>query len=206
MKIVPEMCVAGKDSNAYNEVENQDELESEPAAEIQLLKTPLKDYETIVSETQEHAESMVVNKNKDVVLGVIAEDCRGHHGNTGRSLDQADKDGSREDINSYPRKEYHYCRASSSNEYLGGDLHLTVMYRQYKEWCHQKNKTIIKQGTYEHIFRNEFNIAFNKPKKDQRLLCLSSQNAVGEDKLRLTHAHNQHLKERDLCRLEKKQT
>lgn len=78
------------------------------------------------------------------------------------------------------------------------------MYRQYKEWCHQNSKPIIKQGTYEHIFRNEFNIAFHKPKKDQCSLCLSYQNAVGDDKLQLMYTYEKHLKERDLCRSEKK--
>ncbi|XP_022823697.1 uncharacterized protein LOC111362445 isoform X3 [Spodoptera litura] len=149
-----------------------------------------------------HSFLSTVNKKK--ASGIIPEDRRGRHGNTGRCLPQADKDGAREHINSYPRKESHYCRASSTKEYLDGDLNLTMMYRQYKEWCHQNSKPIIKQGTYEHIFRNEFNIAFHKPKKDQCSICLSYQNAVGDDKLQLKYTYEKHLKERDLCRLEKK--
>lgn len=68
-----------------------------------------------------------VNKKKAEATGVIAEDLRGRHGNIGRCLTQADKDGAREHINSYPRKESHYCRASSTKYYLDGDLNLTMM-------------------------------------------------------------------------------
>ena len=114
-----------------------------------------------------HSFLSTVSKKK--ASGIIPEDCRGHHDNTGRCLAQADKDGVREHINS----KSHYCRASSTKEYLDSDLNLTMMYRQYKEWCHQNSKPIIKQGTYEYIFRNEFNIEFHKPKKDQCSICLS---------------------------------
>ncbi|CAG9834810.1 unnamed protein product [Diabrotica balteata] len=43
-----------------------------------------------------------------------------------------------------------------------------------------------------------------RPKKDQCSLCLSYQNATGDDKLQLMCAYEQHLKERDLCREDKR--
>lgn len=78
------------------------------------------------------------------------------------------------------------------------------MYRQYKEWCGLNNKSIVKQWAYDHIFQTEFNIAFHKPKKDQCSLCLSYNNADGEDKAKLCDSFNRHLREKELCRQEKK--
>lgn len=45
-----------------------------------------------------HSFLSTVNKKKTDESGVITEDRRGHHGNTGRCLAQADKDGAREHI------------------------------------------------------------------------------------------------------------
>lgn len=79
-----------------------------------------------------HSFLSTVNKKKAGASGVIIEDRRGRHGNTGRWLAQADKDGAREHINSYRRKESYYCRASSTKKHLDGDINMILMYRQYK--------------------------------------------------------------------------
>ncbi|KAL4710507.1 hypothetical protein ACJJTC_008909 [Scirpophaga incertulas] len=62
----------------------------------------------------------------------IDEDMRGTC-SKGNSLPDTIKNGVSEHINTYPRKESHYCRSSTSREYLDGDLNLSLMYRQYKE-------------------------------------------------------------------------
>ncbi|XP_041982815.1 uncharacterized protein LOC121739498 isoform X3 [Aricia agestis] len=149
-----------------------------------------------------HSFLTTVSKKADST-GVISGDLRGKHAINGRRLPEAVKDGVRDHINSYPKKESHYCRASTSKTYLDGDLNLCMMYRQYKDWCVHNDKLLATQGTYENIFRTEFNISFYKPKKDMCSLCLSYTNANGEDKLNIEDAYLTHLREKELCRLDK---
>ncbi|CAH0399738.1 unnamed protein product [Chilo suppressalis] len=142
-------------------------------------------------------------KKKSTSTGTVLEDMRGKC-SKGNSLPDTIKNGVREHINTYPRKESHYCRSSTRREYLDGDLNLSLMYRQYKEWCVANEKPLAKKGTYEHIFITEFNISFYRPKKDQRSLCCSYNNMTSEDKLELESAYQTHLQAKEMCRGEKK--
>ncbi|KAL4707280.1 hypothetical protein ACJJTC_019818 [Scirpophaga incertulas] len=142
-------------------------------------------------------------KKKTSSTGTILEDMRGKC-SKGNSLPDTIKNGVSEHINTYPRKESHYCRSSTSREYLDGDLNLSLMYRQYKEWCVANEKPLAKKGTYEHIFTTEFNISFYRPKKDQCSLCCSYNNMTSEDKLELESTYQTHIQEKEMCRGEKK--
>ena len=73
----------------------------------------------------------------------------------------------REHIESFPRMPSHYCRASSSKEYLAADLNLTKMYNLYVERCSEKEMIPVKSYIYRNIFNTEFNIGFHIPKKDR---------------------------------------
>lgn len=53
------------------------------------------------------------------------------------------------------------------------------------------------------IFNEEFNISFFTPKKDQCELCTAYENAQGIDKYTLREQYTEHLKEKDLSRIEK---
>jgi len=66
-------------------------------------------------------------------------------------------------INSFPRVPSHYCRSSSTKEYLEPGLSLTMMYELSCEVC---DKVPVKLSMYRTIFQNEFNISFKMPKKD----------------------------------------
>lgn len=76
----------------------------------------------------------------------------------------------RDHINMFPRIPSHYCRSSSSREYLERSLSLSKMYDLYIEYCTENNLTPAKKWLYNHIF-NEFNIGFHKPKKDLCEVC-----------------------------------
>nr|CAH7719260.1 unnamed protein product [Callosobruchus chinensis] len=77
----------------------------------------------------------------------------------------------RDHINMFPRVPSHYCRNSSSREYLERSLSLSKMYDLYIEYCSENNLIPEKKWLYYHIFNNEFNIGFHKPKKDLCDIC-----------------------------------
>lgn len=56
---------------------------------------------------------------------------------------------------------------------------------------------------FNRIFNGELNIAFYQPKKDQCEDCVAYNNATGEDKNRLRPKYENHLKEKELSRIEK---
>lgn len=69
----------------------------------------------------------------------------------------------RDHINSFPRVESHYCRQSTSREYLESTLNIRKMYELYKEKC---DGPPVKEHIYRKVFNEEFNLFFYVPKKD----------------------------------------
>ncbi|XP_045455137.1 uncharacterized protein LOC123666182 [Melitaea cinxia] len=106
-------------------------------------------------------------------------------------------------INSIPRIESHYLRANTSREFIDGGLTIAEMHRNYVEQRVQLNKEAASYDTYAYVFNTKFNISFFVPKKDQCDLCMSFQNAVGEEKDKLLPEYNSHQKEKQLSREEK---
>jgi len=124
------------------------------------------------------------HKTKDSQSGVPHNSKQGKH--VKRSTSCNDQESVRDHINSYPRVESHYCRADSKREYL--EVGLTVT-RMYDMFCEQRSAQRSRNGledeienvkihTYRRIFCNEFNIAFQMPKKDRCDLCEEFQNKV----------------------------
>ena len=81
------------------------------------------------------------------------------------------KQAVRDHINAFPRIESHYCRARTKKEYLDGSLSITKMYNMYCDKCDLHKQKKVKEHLYRHIFNTEFNIEFQKPKKDRCDLC-----------------------------------
>ena len=81
-------------------------------------------------------------------------------------------------IESFPRVESHYCRASSSKEYLEKGLSLTKMYKMYVEWCGGIGNTPARKNTYRKVFTSEYNIGFFIPKKDKCDICAEFEMAT----------------------------
>ena len=92
-------------------------------------------------------------------------------------------------INSFPRVDSHYCRATRICEFLEGTLSISHMYRLYREKMMLENKGIAKEHLYSDVLVNEFNLRFHMPSKDacdtcknfeqrrqQSTLCKSDQN------------------------------
>lgn len=76
-------------------------------------------------------------------------------------------------ISSFPRVESHYCRQDSQREYLEGSLTIAKMYQLYEEYNNMASEGMppVKLSQYRYIFCNNFNIHFNKPKKDRCSVC-----------------------------------
>lgn len=104
-------------------------------------------------------------------------------------------------INSIPQIESHYLR--TSREFIDGGLTTDEMHCNYVEQRVQLNKEAASYDTYAYVFNTKFNISFFMPKKDQCDLCMSFQNAVGEEKDKLLPEYNSHQKEKQLSREEK---
>ena len=81
------------------------------------------------------------------------------------------KDGIRVHINSIPRVESHYCRATTNKEYVAPGLSISLLYEKYVEKCNETGRTPGKIHLYREIFNFEFNIAFHVPKKDRCDVC-----------------------------------
>ena len=74
----------------------------------------------------------------------------------------------RDHINSYPCSESHYCRASTTREYLHSALSVDKMYRMYCD--NYTELPPVSLHMYREIFTTEFNLAFLVPKKRQMRL------------------------------------
>lgn len=79
------------------------------------------------------------------------------------------KDEVREHIRKFPVIDSHYCRANTSKQYLEKGLNLNQMYRLYIAEVEHP----VKISIYRNIFDYEFNISFQKPKKDACEKCVA---------------------------------
>lgn len=145
----------------------------------------------------------IIKKQKVCESGKIVEvDKRGKHNNH-YQVDQAIKNEIREHIKSIPRIDSHYCRATTSKEYIEGSKTLSDLHRDYLKICEEKKSPAANYHMYRKIFEEEFNIAFYVPKKDQCELCLQFKNRTEEEKVSLIEKYESHIKEKDLSRKEK---
>lgn len=87
------------------------------------------------------------------------------------SLDPAIVEGIKTHIKSFPCVPSHYCRAGTARKYLDSSLNLATMYRMYSQHCNDVDQPKAKLSAYRKIFRDDFNLGFHIPKKDQCRIC-----------------------------------
>lgn len=110
----------------------------------------------------------------------------------------------KEHINSFPRVESHYCRADSNREYLEGNLSVVKMHALYAEQMNEKNLPPVKLSQYRHIFCNNFNIYFHKPKKDRcNVYELNKLQTAEELQLNTDQEYLKHIKAKEETRNER---
>lgn len=105
-----------------------------------------------------------------------------------------------EHIERFPRVESHYCRSSSSKQYLHPDLSLPKMYNMFLEHLEQSNcgyKT--SYYTYRRVFKKQ-NLSFHNPKKDQCSLCMTYKQGGEDVKSQLEEVYKKHEQEKKKVR------
>ena len=129
--------------------------------------------------------------NKLTEFGTVKGDSRGAV--TGRSnICSNAKQHVVDHINQFPRVESHYCRASSSRQYLEAGLSLSQMYRLYVDEMATVGETTVKEHMYRKIFNENFNLSFFTPKNDQCDTCFAyanSSESVRSENENEFHAH-----------------
>lgn len=109
-------------------------------------------------------------------------------------------------INSFPRTPSHYCRASTTKEYLEAGLSLQKMHDLYKVTCEKEGTLPAKIHTYRRVFNTEFNIDFFVPKKDRCDTCEEYRVLEAGSKdippIKITE-HDKHLQDKLLTKQER---
>ena len=90
----------------------------------------------------------------------------------------------------FPTVESHYCRSSSSKQYLHPSLNIPKMYPV----CSHRNVGQDKLSfvTYSRIFK-KMNLSFHKPKKDLCSLCLTYRSGDEKSKDNLNKCFHSHI-------------
>lgn len=146
---------------------------------------------------------VILTTTKKMCDGILEEDKRGKHGKHGRAISLEVKNNIRSHITSFPTIPSHYCRSSTSKQFIDGSLNISLMYKLYVEHCIHKEISYGKKHIYEKIFNEEYNISFYSPKKDLCMCCESYKNKSGEDKLNEEDGYNTHQQEKELSWKEK---
>lgn len=99
-------------------------------------------------------------------------DGRGHNEASAHALPNEIKDRVRKHIMSFatidskPIKQF-----SKKKQYLQKKLNIKKMYDLYSNECTKDNVVPVKESMYRKIFKREFNLHFNKTKKEEQLCC-----------------------------------
>lgn len=142
-----------------------------------------------------------ITKNKETVEGsFVQSDQRGRHTPFNKTSDEL-LEGVRRHINSFPRVESHYCRKSSTRQFLGADLNIQKMYRLYQEWCEKQNFSSVKIGVYLRIFNSDFNLYFHRPKKDMCRVCEKYNNMNSEERAAFQEHYDRHMQNKEQARM-----
>lgn len=135
--------------------------------------------------------------------GFLQQENRGKHKKQVKVSDDS-KQRVKEHINSIPRIESHYLRKQTTREYIDGGKNLTDLYKDYKSDCIKNNLPFVQKHTYRKIFKNDFNISFFVPKKDQCDLCTSYKIAEESVKKEIEENYTRHIQEKEESREEKR--
>lgn len=97
------------------------------------------------------------------------EDRRGGHSK--KRVHERDRKRIQDHIDMFPRVPSHYCRATTTKEYLEANLTISKMYRMYRDMCVSNEVEPQTECIYRKILKTDFNLGFFKPKKDRCDTC-----------------------------------
>ena len=84
---------------------------------------------------------------------------------TRRKLSDVLVEGVHRHIKSFQTIPSHYCRKSTSKQYLPSELNIKQMYRLYVQCCEAESSEPVKESMYRNIFTKNYNISFQSRKK-----------------------------------------
>ena len=102
-------------------------------------------------------------------------------------------------IMSFQVVESHYVRSNSKFEYLPCELTISDMYSMYRQWAEGKGYLIETYHFYARVFREQFNLKFQKPKKDKCDTCEEFNDKSTPTPEEIVAQEN-HLKDKELAR------
>ncbi|CAG4990798.1 unnamed protein product [Parnassius apollo] len=137
-----------------------------------------------------------------VETGTIINDKRGIHGTRKNAVPDQVKQSVRDHISQMPLVDSHYVRNRTSKEYLDEQLNFPILYKLYLEWMNEKHsdQVVATSRQYREIFKTDFNIDFNKPKKDQCPRCDLFKNLTETDKTKLEYEYALHIANKNVVR------
>lgn len=140
-------------------------------------------------------------KINNSATGTILNDIRGNRLRKNVIPDHI-KQSIRNHISEMPLVDSHYVRSRSSKQYLDAELSLPILYKLYTEFMKEKHpeQEVATSRQYRQIFITEFNIEFNKPKKDQCPKCDIFRNASEIDKSNLEYDFALHIANKEVVR------
>ena len=130
---------------------------------------------------------------------IIEADSRGKHTNRPKRIKDEVINSVRKHIESYQRIDSHYCRASTSRQYLSANLSVKEMYRQYVVKMEKLGQVTASKHYYRDVFANEYNLGFHQPKKDQCDQCAAFDNLTPQEKIGAQRDQDQHLKNKNIA-------
>ncbi|XP_071643050.1 uncharacterized protein, partial [Temnothorax longispinosus] len=146
-------------------------------------------------------ESIQKKKNLSSTGQIIIADGRGKHLNRPKRIQAEITNSVKNHIESFPKVDSHYCRASTRREYLSSDLSINKMYRKYTEDMKESGQLeVASKHHYRDVFCNEYNLSFHKPKKDQCDQCTAFKNLSVGEKLIAQKEQDEHLRNKDFAR------
>ncbi|XP_047144327.1 uncharacterized protein LOC124817910 [Hydra vulgaris] len=138
--------------------------------------------------------------NKSLTTGTPLQSKSGKY--VKKRLLEESKQVVRDHINLFPRIDAHYSRRKTHKEYMEGSLNIGRMYDLYKIYCDENVSPPAKEHMYRYIFNHEFNIVFQKPKKDLCDTCYEYRNIVNASN-KQTDSYNKHIKSRNDTKTER---
>uniref|UniRef100_A0A6P7G4W5 Uncharacterized protein LOC114337687 n=1 Tax=Diabrotica virgifera virgifera TaxID=50390 RepID=A0A6P7G4W5_DIAVI len=123
-------------------------------------------------------------------------DLRGRH-DSHRKISPELRSAIMEHIQSIPKIESHYLRASTTKEYIDGSKNIKDLFNDFKLKQKHDNRDAGTYSIYYKLFTTEFNLSFFQPKNDQCDLCTSYNNSTADQKKDLEEKYQTHIKEKN---------
>ena len=106
-------------------------------------------------------------------------------------------------ILSFPRMESHYCRQSTSRQYLHANLNLKKLYDAYEKEMKLTNQAAVSRKIYNAEFK-KMNLSFHRPKKDCCAKCFSYEHTPAAERTQeKIDEHSKHIKNKLDARAQK---